>query len=513
MRNTIRTVTEAEVQELGDHWGIDIGQKEAADLTAQINNRLADDLDSIYEIPVPSGPDDPVPRSWSEGNDEYNAVRVDCHVPPTPDHNNLLDGFEVGVKDIISVAGVPMQCASSVMEGYIPTTDATVTQRLRREGATITAKMTLDEFAGGGRGRTFRGLVRNPSDEERIAGGSSGGSGAAVAAGLVDVALGTDTGGSARKPATFCGLVGLKPTYGLIPLTGVLENTYTFDHIGLIAPNVDEVASVLEAIAGKDESDSASMAAAGEDGYEVGGYIDAFQSASSTGDLRIGVAIQGITDNIDETVMDRHRAAIDALEDAGVSLTEIEIPYLDHTKHLKNAVSYTELAAFWRDRGMLVRRGGVVNPNDRLGFARRAESANRELNDFYRSRLLAGAHLASVHDGRHYTRARAAQATIRKELESRLSDVDALITPTVPKLAPKIEHVLDPEFDYDGLDSTFGYGRYTKIANVTGAPAVTIPNKVKEGPAVGLQLIGSRFEERTLLSAARRISETIADDE
>ncbi|MFC7009836.1 amidase [Halalkalicoccus salilacus] len=340
-------------------------------------------------------------------------MRVNCHIPPVSDHTSLLAGFDIGLKDLISVAGVPMQCGSGVMEGYIPNSDATVTTRLRRAGATITAKTTLDEFAGGGRGRTFQGLVRNPRDENRIAGGSSGGSGAAVAAGLVDIALGTDTGGSARKPAAFCGLVGLKPTYGLVPLTGVIENTYTLDHVGPIARDIMDAATVLEAIAGKDEADPASMTAAGADEYYVGGYVDVIRSPPPLNDVQLGVATQGLTDDIDPTVAKRTKAAVDTLREAGASITEIEIPYLDQVKQLKDTISYTELAAFWRDRGMPVRRGGIVDPFGQVGFARRAEAANRELNDFYRSRLLAGAQLATVHGGRHYTRARAAQNTVR----------------------------------------------------------------------------------------------------
>ncbi len=510
MRNTTRLVTEADVHELGRQWGLDVGAHEAADLAEQINDRLGS-LDSVYEIPIRTDTTDVGNRSWTEGSDEYNAIRVDCQVPPATDHTALLEGVEIGLKDLISVAGVPMQCGSGVMEGYVPSADATVTDRLRRAGGTITAKTTLDEFAGGGRGRTFRGLVCNPRDEDRIAGGSSGGSGAAVAAGLVDVALGTDTGGSTRKPAAFCGLVGLKPTYGLVSLTGVIENTYTLDHVGPIARTVKDVAVVLEAIAGRDETDPASMAAAGDSEYAVGGYIEAVESPPPIDELRIGVGTQGVTDEIDPTVATRHDAAITALEEAGVSLTEIEIPYLDHTKALKNAISYTELAAYWRDRGMPVRRGGVADPFDQVGFARRASAANRELNDFYRSRLLTGAQLATVHDGRHYTRARAAQAVVRDAVEDELAAVDALVTPTVPELAPKIDDVLDPAFDYDGLDSTYGYGRYTKIANVTGLPAITIPNEVDSGPAVGIQLIGSRFDERTLLGTAQRIFELLGD--
>lgn len=509
MRDTIRPVTASDVCDIGSTWGFDVDEAEAAALADAVNDRLDDDLDAVYEVPIPTNIVDPGQRTWSEGNDEHNAIRVDCHVPPVPDHEGALEDFTVGIKDLIAVAGVPMQCGSSVMEGYVPNADATVVKRLRQAGATITAKTTMDEFAGGGRGRTYRGLVRNPRDKDRIAGGSSGGSGAAVAAGLVDVALGTDTGGSTRKPAAFCGVVGLKPTYGLVPLGGVVENTYSMDHVGPIGTSVSEVAAVLSAIAGKDRADPASMVAAGGDRYDVGGYKHAATSPPPVDDLRLGIATQGLTDNIDRTVAARHEAATDALEANGATLVDIELPYLDATKHIKNVTSYTELAAFWRDRGLPIRRGGWVDPGDRVGFARRAESAARELNDFYRGRMIAGAHLADTHDGRHYTRAQAARQTIQEALDERLDGLDAILTPTVPQLAPKVEHVLDPEFDYDGLGGAFGYGRYTKIANVTGAPAISVPNETAEGPAVGMQLIGSRFDEPTLLGAATRVSEVV----
>jgi amidase/aspartyl-tRNA(Asn)/glutamyl-tRNA(Gln) amidotransferase subunit A len=509
MRDTIRRVTETDVRELGEKWGIDVASVEAGAMAERVNDRLADNLDAVYDVPVASGASDPGERPWSGGTDRYNAIRVDCRVPPFADADDLLDGVTVGLKDLITVAGVPMRCGSAVMEGFVPSTDATVTTRLRQAGATVVAKTTMDEFAGGGRGRTARGLVRNPLDEGRIAGGSSGGSGAAVAAELVDVALGTDTGGSTRKPAAFCGVVGLKPTYGLVPLTGVIENTYALDHVGPIARSIVDAAGVLEALAGPDAADPASAAAAGEEGYRTGGYVEATTSPPPVDDLRVGVATQGVTDDIEESVAARHRAAIDAIEDAGATLVEVEIPYLDESKHLKNSISYTELAAYWRDGGAPIRRGGSVAPGDRAGFQCRARAASGELNAFYRSRMLAGAHLADAHGGRHYVRARAAQATVRDALTAELSDVDVLVTPTVPALAPTVEAVTDPDFDYDGLDSAFGYGRYTKIANVTGVPALTVPNRIEDGPAVGLQLLAPRFDEATLLAAGSRLANVV----
>ncbi|MFB6160250.1 MAG: amidase [Haloferacaceae archaeon] len=510
MRDVIRDVAGADVRRLAERFGIEVGEADVEGLTERVNDRLADGLDGVYEVPVASSPADAGERRWSEATDEYNALSATCHVPPRSDAGDLLDGTTVGLKDIIAVAGVPMGCASGAMHGFVPSADAAVTERLRAAGATITAKTNLDEFAGGGRGKSFRGLIRNPDDEDRIAGGSSGGSAAAVAAGLVDVALGTDTGGSVRKPATFCRLVGLKPTYGLVSLTGVIENTYTLDHVGPIADSVVDAARVLEAVAGRDERDPASMAAAGRDRYRVGGYVDAARSPPPVEDLHLAVATQGVEDDIDETVTRRHRAALDRIEAAGATLERVAIPHLDATKHLKNVLSYVELAAYWRDGGAPVRRGGVVDDFDQVGFARRARTGSAEVNDFYRSRLLAGARLLEANDGRHYTRAHAARRALRDELTDRLDGVDAILTPTSPYLAPTVERVTDPEFDPDGLDREFGYGRYSKVGNVTGLPSLTVPNESEDGPAVGLQLVGGPFEEATLLAAAERIEATVA---
>jgi len=176
MRDVINGVSAAEIRHLAEQYGLEVSDGEATALATSVTDRLDDSLDRIYEIPVRDEPTDPGERRWREPTDEYNALSVECHVPPAPEHTGLLDGVSAGLKDIISVAGVPMQCASGVMHGHVPSGDATVAHRLRAAGATIDAKTNLDEFAGGGQGKSFRGLIRNPTDEDRIAGGSSGGS-------------------------------------------------------------------------------------------------------------------------------------------------------------------------------------------------------------------------------------------------------------------------------------------------------------------------------------------------
>jgi Asp-tRNA(Asn)/Glu-tRNA(Gln) amidotransferase A subunit family amidase len=361
----------------------------------------------------------------------------------------------------------------------------------------------MDELAGGGRGRTRRGLVATARAPARIAGGSSGGSAAAVAAGLVDVALGTDTGGSVRKPASFCGLVGLKPSYGRVSLAGVVENTYTLDHVGTIARTVPAAATLLDVVTGPDPADPATGGAPEAEGARCGATARAPPRLDS---LRVGIATAAGSDPLATPVRSAFEASLETLERAGLASERVTLPWLDVVTPVKNAISYAELAAFWRARGLGLGRGGWVPPADRASFAARAATESGQLNAFYRSRILTGAWLLETEGGRHYAQARAAAASIRRALVATLEPFDAILTPTVPRLAPTTEQVLDPSFDYDGLHSEIGIGRYTKLANVTGAPAITIPSRPASGPPVGLQLIGTPASDAALCGVAGRLA-------
>ena len=495
----MRTLSERELIDLGERFGISVDEVEARAIVDRVNDMI-EPLDELSEIPVYGNADESGARSWRESEDDpLDALAVECHVPPTPDHSGELDGVTVGVKDIIAVAGVPMQCNSAVMNGFVPGTDATVVRRLREAGATITAKTNLDEFAASARGSTgHTGPIRNPHDADHTAGGSSGGSAAAVAAGTVDVALGTDTGGSIRIPASFCGVVGLKPTYGLVPLAGVVENTYTQDHVGPIASSVSSTARVLEAISGRDGHDPASLQAAGREGYDVGGYADAVDDPPSIESLRIGVLENGFGGEVTSTVEDRTNGVVDRLADAGAAVESVSVRYYEHGSSIKNALSFTELAAHWRAGAAPYRRGGVVDGGYQSGFAARAAGASGQLGEFYKSKLLAGAQIIDNHDGRPYTRAQAAREVLREEFDEALSGVDALLMPTMPDTAPSLEDASDPGFDY---------GRNTRAADITRLPAVTVPNGTDDGLPIGLQLMGDAFEEARLLAAAERITD------
>lgn len=501
MRRTTTAVSEAELLALAEAFGIEVAESEVADLIPRVNRRL-DGLDEVYEIPL----DDTEAggeRFWTEPTDDadpYNALVTVCDVPPSGE--GPLSGVEIGLKDNIAVASVPMTCGSTVMEGFAPTEDATVVTRLLAAGGTITAKTNLDEFAGGGRGLSATGQIHHPEDTSRFPAGSSGGSAAAVLADQVDIALGTDTGGSVRAPAAVCGLVGVKATYGLVPLSGIIENTYSLDHVGVISRTVSESAACLDFLAGKDERDPASMAAAGHDDYTVGGYADAAADPLDVSELTV-VALEEAFE-VGETLVTEHVATVlDDLADAGASVHEASLPEFDLVNTIKNCLSFPELAQLWRDGGVPLRRGGGAS-RDQVAFARRGAAGSGELNPFYRGRILAGAQLLTSHSGRHYSRALAVRSVLRSKVEDLMTahDADAIVTPTVPGVAPRCEDADDPGF---------GITRNTRIANVTKLPAVSVPCGRVDSLPVGLQLLGGRFEERSLFRIAAGIESQLED--
>ena len=489
----MRQLSTDELVDLGSAFGIPVDDVEASAITEQVNGMLSE-LDALEQLAV--SPETTVSeRSWQPpADDPYNALVVECRVGGGDEADGILAGRRIGVKDIVAVAGIPMQCASSAMRGFIPERDAPVVERLVDAGATITAKTNLDELASSARGTTgFDGAVRNPVDPEHTAGGSSGGSAAAVATDRVDIAIGTDTGGSIRIPASFCGVIGYKPTYGLIPLTGVVENTYTQDHVGPLAGSIADVGRFLEAVAGSDDRDPASLQAAGREGYSVGGYVEAIEEPPSLSSVTIGVLDEGFDEGVAAPVEDTTRAAIEQLEDAGAEIRSVSIPEFTYGKAIKNVLSFSELAAHWRDGGAAYRRGGVIDESYQIGLADRTEAAGAELGAFYKSKLLAGARIIEGHAGRPYTRAQAGREVVRESVRSALDEVDVLGLPTMPDIAPRLEDADDPGFDY---------ARNTRLANITRLPAITVSNGKVDGLPVGFQLMADAFEDAQLLGIA-----------
>lgn len=499
----MKPVSESELVELGEAFNVTLYESELADVCEFVNEML-DDIDKIDDVPVDRPANgDTHGRTWTDSPDA--ACSVTCDVPPPADHSGALEAFTVGVKDNIALAGIPLQCGSEVLRGFCPQTDATVVRRLRASGAMITMKTTLDEFAGAPHGVTGTdGAVCNPHDRERLAGGSSAGSGVAVATDQVRAALGTDTGGSIRIPAAWCGITGLKPTYGLVPLTGVVENTYTLDHVGPLTKTVADAGRVLTAIAGTDPRDPASLQAAGREAYTLPTWDPDSRSTPSVSSLTIGVLAEGIGDGVESTVADRFAETIDNLSNMGASVRDVSSEYFQYGKAVKNCISAVEMATHWRAGGAPYRRGGIVDDGYQAGLARRGAATSAELHPFYKSKLLSGAHLVDRLNGRHYTRAHAARQTIREEFEQLLDDVDCLLLPTMPDVPPRVENA---------FETTIDYARNTRIANVTGFPAITIPHTLEDPDCLptGLQLVAGPYDDQRLLEVAHTVESAITD--
>jgi aspartyl-tRNA(Asn)/glutamyl-tRNA(Gln) amidotransferase subunit A len=400
-----------------------------------------------------------------------------------------LAGIPVLIKDNICVKDEETTCGSRILKGFKPPYDATVTKRLRDEGAVLIGKANMDEFAFGSSCETScYGPTKNPWDLERIPGGSSGGSASAVAADETIIALGSDTGGSIRQPASLCGVVGLKPTYGRVSRYGLIAFASSLDQIGPITKDVRDAAITLNVIAGYDEMDSTSV------DMPVPDYTKSL--IKDVSGLRIGVPKEYFIEGIDKEVEASVRKAIDLFKDLGAKITDISLP------HTQYAVSTYYIVAPAEASSNLARFDGV-----QYGF--RAEGAN-DLIDMYiktrskgfgneaKRRILLGTYcLSTGYYDAYYLKAQKVRTKIKEDFDDAFKSCDCIITPTAPTPAFKIgEKVDDPLSMY--LSDIF-----TISANLAGLPAMSIPcGFSKDDLPIGLHILAKPFDEETIFRVA-----------
>jgi aspartyl-tRNA(Asn)/glutamyl-tRNA(Gln) amidotransferase subunit A len=400
-----------------------------------------------------------------------------------------LGGIPVLVKDNICVEGEETTCASRILKGFKPPYDATVIRRLRREGAALIGKANMDEFAFGSSCETScYGPTRNPWDLERIPGGSSGGSAAAVAGDETILALGSDTGGSIRQPASLCGVVGLKPTYGRVSRYGLIAFASSLDQIGPITKDVRDSALMMNIIAGHDEMDSTCV------DIPVPDYTKSLVKDIKA--LRIGVPKEYFVEGIDEEVGKSVRNAIDVLKSLGAEVLAIELP------HTQYAVSTYYIIAPAEASSNLARFDGVQ-------YGLRADETE-DLIDMYiktrstgfgneaKRRILLGTYcLSTGYYDAYYLKAQKVRTRIKEDFDSAFKVCDCIVTPTSPTPAFKIgEKMEDPLSMY--LSDIF-----TISANLAGIPAISVPcGFSKDGLPIGLQMLARPFDEETLFRAA-----------
>ncbi len=399
-----------------------------------------------------------------------------------------LTGVPILVKDNMSTAGVETTAGSKILAGYIPPFDAEVVSRLNEAGAITLGKGNLDEFAmGSSNEHSAFGAVRNPWDMERVPGGSSGGAAAAVAAGECVVALGSDTGGSIRQPAALCGVVGMKPTYGLVSRYGLIAFASSLDQIGPITRDVRDCADTLNIISSHDPKDSTSVKAPFNDfGEKLGKSVDG---------MRLGVPKEYLVEGIEPGVRQAFEEAVEELRSLGALIEETSLPLTNQALAVYYVIAPSEASA------NLSRYDGV-----RYGAASTVGSTAAELSrhtrgemfgDEVKRRILIGTYaLSSGYYDAYYKKAQQVRTLIRREFTEAFGQFDALVTPTSPSVAFKIGEKLEDPLQMYLADIC------TIPVNIAGLPAISVPCGLSEEMPVGLQVIGPQFGDQTVLQVA-----------
>ena len=418
------------------------------------------------------------------------------------DSSGPLDDLEVGIKDNIAIAGAPMTSGSRVFESAIATRNAAVVDRLVDDGATIVGKTNMDELAYGPTSETSDyGPVPNPVDTDHVAGGSSSGSAAAVGAGVVDAALGSDTGGSVRIPASFCGVVGFKPTWGVVPRTGFVDLAYSLDHIGPLARDVETAARVFDSIRGYDPADPSS-AIAGQLGEQSA--TDAVREPPALDDLVFGIPSELVGDHLGDGVRSAFARARSELEDAGAEIRDVSIQRLESTVPLFNTIVPVELALNFLARAVPAFKRVAYDAAWQEAAAAAIESRGGEFGDIVQRKTVLGAYVLQEANGRHYTRARNECARLIEDVHASLESVDYLLAPTNAEPAPELGEWQSA--DYSSDDSA-PISINTRPADLAGVPSLTVPGGDVDGLPVGIQIVGEKGSDAGVLAAGRTIEQ------
>jgi amidase len=459
-----------------------------------------DAVEELYQATAPAAPQ----RQWTrpQGPDNpLNAWYVTCEV--TEGGDGPLAGRTVAIKDNTMVAGVPMMNGSRTVDGFVPTRDATVVSRLLAAGATIAGKAVCEDLCFSGGSHTARtGPVRNPWDETRSAGGSSCGSAALVAGGHVDLATGGDQGGSVRIPSAYSGIVGHKPTHGLVPYTGAFPIEQTIDHVGPMTRTVADAALMLAVMAGPDGHDPRQPRDLVPDDYVAA-------LARGAEGLRIGVVDEGFGHpNSDPGVDDAVRAAVETLRGAGLSAENVSIPWHLHGARIWDVIATEGATAQMVDgNGYGMNWEGLYDPEVIAHYGGQWREDATQFSETVKLVLLAGRYAIDRYQGRHYAMARNLAPQLRAAYDEALATFDVLVMPTLPLTASVIpaddaprEEVVARALEMLANTSPF---------DVTGHPACSVPAGPVNGLPAGMMIIGRQFEDAAVLRVAHAYEQSV----
>ncbi len=486
---------------IAERYGFELPGGDPATVAAMVGELLSS-YDRVAELYAASAPVPPE-RSWRWPVEEENELGAWYALTSIAGAaSGPLAGRTVAIKDNISVAGVPMMNGSETVRGFVPRRDATVVSRVLAAGGTITGKAVCEDLCFSGGSHTSRtGPVRNPWDLSRSAGGSSSGSAALVAAGAADLAIGGDQAGSVRIPSSFCGVVGLKPTHGLVPYTGAFPIENTIDHLGPIARTVTDAAVLLSVLAGPDGMDSRQPSGVGE-GSPPADYLAGLDDGVAG--LRVGVLSEGFEipglsmPGVDAAV----RSAVAVLASAGADVAPVSIPWHRDGLAVWTVIGTDGVVTQMIDgNGYGMNTPGCYDPEliAHYGRGRRARAA--ELPVTVKITALAGRHMIETHHGAYYAMARNLAFELRAAYDAALTGFDVLVLPTLPIVASVL-----PE-PAAGLAESVT--RSTEMIvntapfDVSGHPAISVPAGLVAGLPAGLMIVGRRFEDAMCLRVAR----------
>jgi len=442
-------------------------------------------LQDIHEsISYRTAHTDPIIKAYVNKNETYNIDELD--------QNNYKDtylkGLPIAIKDNISIEEIKTTCSSKMLEEYVPPYNATVVEKIKEAGGIITGKTNMDEYAMGSstENSAFFPTV-NPWGKNRVPGGSSGGSAAAVAAGMVPVSLGSDTGGSIRQPASFCGVVGLKPTYGAVSRYGLVAFASSLDQIGPLARNVEDIALMMNVITGRDEKDSTCV---NRDYPDFTEYLK-----NDVKDMKIGIPDQYFDIEFDQEVRESVLNAVEKFKKAGAKIERVSLTGAEYALAAYYIIATAEASS------NLARYDGV-----RYGL--RAEGADNLKKMFtetrqqgfgeeVKRRIMLGTYvLSSGYYDDFYLKAQKVRTLIKNDFDQLFTDYDLILSPTTPTTAFKIGEKRDPL-------KMYAADIFTVPVNIAGIPAISVPCGFdQKGLPIGLQLMGAHFKEEKLIQAA-----------
>lgn len=498
---TVRRLSMEDIERISAVRGLDLSEVEKDDYLSLCNSVLGG-YDALDALPEPSRPVIEAVRDpgYRPGRDEdpLNGVVRFCEVRAVAPSGDALAGLRIGVKDTVAVAGVPMSCASRLLYDYTPEIDATVVRRILEAGGRITAVLNTDDFAFSGGGHTsVYGPGRNPAEPGHAAGGSSCGSAIATATGLVDIALGGDQGGSIRIPASWSGIVGHKPTHGLVPYTGIVGFDQTIDHIGPMARTVEAAALLLGVIAGVDHT--------AIDPRQPGTIAVPDYRAALTGrvdDLAIAVIEEGFGTpesmaEVDEAV----RKAARVLADEGARVENVSLPEHAWTVPIWNAVAIEGGVDSFYHGHAAYQTKGYFNTRLMSAMKRAVKTHGGDFSATAKLGVLLYHYMSDQYDGVFYGKAQNLARRLTAAYERVFAEYDLVLMPTTPQTA----HAAIPDSVSDRpahIGRALDMVRNTAAFDLTGHPAISVPCHGVAGLPVGLMLAGRQFRDDVVLRAA-----------